>query len=175
MWSFSIKMFWKHWKFNITYCTVCNKEEEGRGEVQLYIKKGFQAHLHNAQKTAIAKMFKLMFDVFLCSSRFKSTICVLSWHLWLLKAKLYVLGLPWSILHLEAFPCSCDLKRRNKNPRCSSLLRTLYQLCLILFLYHGHVPWNIVSFDLLVGPRPDLWACHAIFGQELLRDERGLA
>lgn len=52
MWSFSIKMFWKQWKFNITYCAVCNKEEKGRGEVQLYLKKGFQARLHNAQKTA---------------------------------------------------------------------------------------------------------------------------
>ena len=62
MWSFSIKMFWKQWKFNITYCTVCNKEEKGRGEVQLYIKKGFQARLHNSQKTANTKMFTI--DVF---------------------------------------------------------------------------------------------------------------
>ena len=66
-------MFWKQWEFNITYCTVCNKEERDRGEVQLYIKKkGFQALLHNAQKTANAIMFS--FDVFLCSSTFKSTI-----------------------------------------------------------------------------------------------------
>ena len=170
MWSFSIKMFWKQWKFNITYCAVCNKEEKGRGEVQLYLKKGFQARLHNAKKTA--NMPKCLRCVFMQFKVQEYPICVLSSKLWMLTVKSFVLVLPWSILHLKAFLCSCDLKRLNKNPRSSSLLRRFNQLCLIFFLYHGHVLWNIVSFDLFVGPRPDLWACHAVFGEELLRDER---
>ena len=101
----------------------------------------------------------------------------ISMRLWLLAVQSYFLGLPWSILHLQAFLCSCNLKRRYKLYITVPLRFERSISCVwSFFMYYGHVLLNIVSFDLSFGPRSDLWAHHAIFqgGNIAWRTERDL-